>query len=185
MNTDKDHILSELMLIRYRQGDVHALDELVRYWENRLFYYIMRLVSNEEDAWDALQETWFALVKNIHNFRESRSLVLWLYKTARNKSMDRLRKRYSDRSMSIDCEEMAEVEDPTEAFSIEDAEVVHKALENLPLHQREVLTLYFLEEMSIEEISKVVAIAVGTVKSRLHYAKKALQAILEEEGLSR
>ncbi|MDO8586719.1 MAG: sigma-70 family RNA polymerase sigma factor [Armatimonadota bacterium] len=170
------------MLIRYRRGDIAALDELVRLWEDRLFYYIRRLVNDEEDAWDALQDTWLALVKGIGKLRETSGLAPWLYKTARNKAMDRLRSKYDDRTVSFDCEEVPEVADGPEEFAFEDAELAHTALAKLSLCHREALTLYFLEDLTIDEISQVLGIALGTVKSRLHYAKKALKAILEEEG---
>ncbi len=182
MNSQKDLILSELLLIRHRRGDAAAMDELVTLWEGRLFYYIMRLVSNEEDAWDALQDTWLAFVKGVDKLRDPHALVLWLYRTARHKAMDRLRTRYDDRSVSMDGEEVPEVDEGGEEFGFEDAELVHSKLAELSLPHREVLTLFFLEDLSIEEISQVLESAPGTVKSRLHYAKKALRTILEEEG---
>lgn len=183
VNRRKDHILTEMLLIRYRRGDHSALDELVKLWEAKLFYYIMRLVSSEEDAWDGLQETWLALTKNIGKLRESRSLVLWLYKTARHKAMDRLRERYSEQTVPMEYEDLSAVEDPKETFAFEDAELVHNALAQLSPHQREVLTLYFLEDLSIDEISQVLSVAPGTIKSRLHYAKKAMRTILEGEEI--
>jgi RNA polymerase sigma-70 factor, ECF subfamily len=182
LNTDKDRIVSELLVIRYRRGDTAALEELVRLWEHRLFYYISRLVSNEEDAWDALQDTWLALVRSIGKLRGTSGLAPWLYKTARNKAIDRLRGRYNDRTVSIECDDVPEMADGPDEFAFENAELAHQALARLSLPHREALTLFFLEDLTIEEISQVLAIAPGTVKSRLHYAKKAVKAILEEEG---
>jgi RNA polymerase sigma-70 factor, ECF subfamily len=182
LSAEKDRIISELLLIRYRRGDTTALEELVRLWEGRLFYYVRRLVDDEEDAWDALQETWLALVKGIGRVREAGNLAPWLYKTARNKATDRLRSRYDDRTLSIDCEDITDAGVSLSDFSFEDAELAHAALAKLSLCHREALTLFFLEDLTIDEMSQVLAIAPGTVKSRLHYAKKALKSILEEEG---
>lgn len=184
MNTDKDQIYSELLLIRYRRGDDSALEELIRYWEKRLFYYISRLVDNEEDAWDALQDTWVALVRNIRKLRKPRSLVMWLYTIARNSAMNKLRARYSDNELLVESGKMVKVGEQTEKLSFEDAHQVHQAMQKLSLPHREVLTLSFLEDFSIDEISKVLSISSGTVKSRLHYAKRALRAILEEEEIA-
>jgi RNA polymerase sigma-70 factor (ECF subfamily) len=181
-NPERDRTISELLLIRYRRGDAAALDELVRLWEDRLFYYIRRLVSDEEDACDALQDTWLALVKGIGKLRNPNGLATWLYKTARNKAMDRLRSKYSDRTVLMECEDIAEVAEGPEEFAFEDAELAHSALAKLSLCHREALTLHFLQDLTIDETSQVLRIAPGTVKSRLHYAKKALRAILEEEG---
>jgi RNA polymerase sigma factor (sigma-70 family) len=179
--TAKDHILSELLLIRYQQGDTSALDELVKQWQDRLFYYIRRLVTDEDDAWDALQDTWVALVRNIGELRNQRSVVMWLYKIARHKAMDRLRKRYRDHTVSIDDDVVPEVEEQTDTFTFEDAEQVHCALGKISEHHREVLTLFFLADLSIDEIAEVLDIAIGTVKSRLHFARKALRSAIEEE----
>ena len=182
MNTERDRIVSELLLIRCRRGDAAALDELIRLWEDRLFYYIRRLVSDEEDTWDALQDTWLAVVKGVGKLRDTSSVVSWLYKTARNKAMNRLRSRYDDRTVSMDCEDFSDDVESSEEFTVEDAELAHAALAKLSLPHREVLTLFFLEDLSIDEMSQILAVAPGTVKSRLHYAKKALKAILEKEG---
>ena len=169
------------MLVRYGRGDTSALDELVKHWESRLFYYIMRLVSNEDDGWDALQDTWFALIGSISKPWEPRDLVLWLYKTARHKAMDRLRERYKNRTLSVECEEISEVGERVETFAFEDAEQVHRALGKISAPHREALTLFFLEDLSVAEIAKVLGIATGTVKSRLHFARKALRAVIEAE----
>lgn len=181
MNAERDRVVSELMLVRYRRGDASALGELIEHWEDRLFYYIKRLVSDEDDAWDALQNTWLALVRSIDKLREPRDLALWLYKTARHKAMDGLRERYRDRAVLAECEEITEVEERAETFTFEDAQQVHHALAKISLPHREVLTLFFLQDLSILEIAAVLGVAIGTVKSRLHFARKALRAVIEAE----
>ena len=180
MNSSKDKIYTELLLIKYRRGDNSALEKLTSFWEQKLFYYISRLVDNEEDAWDALQDTWLALIKNISKVREPKSFVMWLYRTARNNAMNKLRLRYSDKKFLEENEVLIKTDDDTETFNFEDAQQVHLAMSRLSLNHREVLTLYFLEDLSIEEISGVLTAAPGTIKSRLHYAKCALRRILEE-----
>jgi RNA polymerase sigma factor (sigma-70 family) len=184
LNTEKDRIVSELLLIRYLRGDTSAFDELVRHWQGRLFYYVMRLLSNEEDAWDALQDTWIAVARNAGKLSEPHSLVPWLYKIARNKAVDRLKTRYDQQAVSMDCDDIAAAEEDVGITSFADADLVHAALEKVSLGHREVLTLYFLRDLTMEEISQVLAVAPGTIKSRLHFAKKALRAVLEEEGLT-
>ena len=181
MSTERDRILSELMIVRYRAGEPSALGELVKHWESRLFYYIMRLVSNEDDAWDALQDTWFALARTIDRLRDPRGLVVWLYKTARHKAMDRLRERYNHRTVSIESEDVSEVEERVDTFTFEDAQQVHSALGRISVPHREALTLFYLEDLSIAEIAEVLGIATGTVKSRLRSARKALRAVIERE----
>ena len=65
---DKQRIYRELLFLRCKRGERQALEELVRDWEPRLFYYVRRLVRTEEDAWDVLQQTWTKVLKGIRTF---------------------------------------------------------------------------------------------------------------------
>ena len=181
MSTEKELVYYELLVLRCRRRDEGALEELIRHWEKRLFYYIRRLVSDEEDAWDVLQETWLKVVRQIGSLRQARSLPMWLYRIARNTAMSRLRGRYADRSVFDDEQTAADVPEQANSFTFEDAEQVHSGLSRISLPHREVLTLFFLQDLSIDEIAEVLEVAPGTVKSRLHFAKKALRAVIEQE----
>jgi RNA polymerase sigma-70 factor (ECF subfamily) len=181
--SDSERIYNELLALRCRRGDTGALEELVRHWEKRLFYYIRRLVSDEEDAWDVLQETWLKVIRGIRGLRTPDRLPVWLYTIARNTAMTRLRGRYADRD-AIEDAEIADMEADSEPFTFEDAALIHYALGRISLPHREALTLHFLEGMSVEEIADVLGVPAGTVKSRLHFAKRALRAVLEEEAES-
>jgi RNA polymerase sigma-70 factor, ECF subfamily len=181
VRSNKESIQNELLALRCRRGDEGAIEELIRLWEGRLFYYIRRLFSDESDAWDVLQETWISVVRGIRKLRDPKALSPWLYRTARNQAMNQLRKRYRDRDLfpedPPDPDDFACVEEN----GFEEAERVHYALDQIPLHHREVLTLHFLEDLSLAETSEVLGIQEGTVKSRLHYAKRALREVLEKE----
>jgi len=180
--TPKEQVYYELLILRCRRQDRSAQQELVACWEQRLFYYIRRLMDDEEEAWDALQETWLSALKSIGSLREPAGLPAWLYRIARNKAMDRLRRKCAEREMLIDEEDASETGVPDETLDLHNAQVVHEALGRLSILHREVLTLFFLEDLSIAEMSDVLQTSPGTVKSRLHHAKRALRAILEEEG---
>jgi RNA polymerase sigma-70 factor (ECF subfamily) len=178
--TEKELVYNELLVLRVRRGDRSALEEMVRHWGNRLFYYIRRLLDNDEDAWDAHQETWLKVVRNIGSLKEPRVFPMWLYRIARNTAISHLRGRYADRA-AIDDSELSDVEADSNSFTFEDAEQVHYALGRISLPHREVLTLFFLEDLSLDEIAAVLDVPVGTVKSRLHFAKRALRSIIEQE----
>lgn len=181
MITDRERIYNQLLVLRCRRQEPGAMEELVRNWEKRLFYYIRRLVSDEEDACDVLQETWLKAIRGIATLREPGSLPMWLYRIARNTAMSRLRGRYADQAMIE--EEPGEIADNGDSFTFEDAEQVHYGLSRISLPHREVLTLFFLEDLSIDEIAELLGVASGTVKSRLHFARKALRAVLEQEAV--
>lgn len=179
--TEKERIAAELLLFRCRRGDGDAFREIVRTWEKRLFYYIRRMVSEEQDAWDILQETWVSVLQGIGGLRNPASLPAWLYSIARRRVMDHMREAYAHHSS--DEAENGTIEDiPDQSPAPGDAERVHRALERLSPAHREALTLHFLEDFSIEEIAGIVGVAPGTVKSRLHYAKLSLRAVLEREA---
>ncbi|HET6455427.1 MAG TPA: sigma-70 family RNA polymerase sigma factor [Armatimonadota bacterium] len=181
MITDRERIYNELLVLRCRRREDGAMEELVHRWEKRLFYYIRRLVSDEEDACDVLQETWLKAIRGIATLRDPGILPMWLYRIARNTAMSRLRGRYADKAVIED--EPGEIPDNGDSFTFEDAEQVHYGLSRISLPHREVLTLYFLEDLSVDEIAEVLGVASGTVKSRLHFAKKALRAVLEQEAV--
>jgi RNA polymerase sigma-70 factor (ECF subfamily) len=180
MLSDRQILECELLVAQCQQGDTSAFESIVRMWERSLFYYLRRLASSEEDAWDLLQETWLKTYRSIGSLRDPRSLPSFLYTTARNAAVSRLRNGKLGRELTCPLDEDA-LEMPCDDASVfDDAEHVHHALDRLPLQHREILTLYFLEDLSHEEIARLLGIPLGTVKSRLHYAKAAIQKILQE-----
>jgi RNA polymerase sigma-70 factor (ECF subfamily) len=169
----------EALLRRCRAGDREALEELIRCWERKLFYYIRRLVADEADAWDVLQQTWARVIKGIHGVRDSEKLVPWLYRVARNTALTHrasllARERWVDRRATV--EDIAEDEIQESRWTPEE---VHRGLATVSVHHRDALTLFFLQDLSINEIAGVLGVSEGTVKSRLFYAKRALREALE------
>lgn len=182
MITGKESIYYELLILRCKRREKEALEELIHNWERRLFYYVRRLVDNEQDAWDILQEIWLKVVRSIKSLREPRRLPAWLYRIARNTAMSYFRTQHSKIVLINEDENTSYIDGNDEHFHFEDAEQVHYGLGQISLPHREVLTLYFLHDISLEEIAEVLNIPLGTVKSRLHYAKSALRTVLEKEG---
>ena len=181
MPRDKDAVARELLAVRCRRGDRAALEELIRTWERPLLYFIRRLVRDEADAWDALQKTWVRVLRGISSLSDPRSLAPWLYRVARNTALSHARLRPPPHE-SLEEHPDAVADDPTSGRAeFEDAEQVHRGLLALSLPHREVLTLFFLEDLSVEEVATVLGVPAGTVKSRLHYAKQALRKVLERE----
>lgn len=179
--TKKQAIYYELLVLRCRRGQKDALEELVRGWEKQLFYYIRRLVDNEQDAWQILQETWVKVLRGIRRLRQPSKLPVWLYSIARKTAISHLRRKYTKQAVLEQNANLCDIEDDSNNLVFENAEQVHYGLGQVSLPHREVLTLFFLQDLGVEEISEVLEIPVGTVKSRLYYAKRALKAVLEEE----
>jgi RNA polymerase sigma factor (sigma-70 family) len=179
---DKDLIYQELLVLRCQRGDRDALQELVVTWERRLFYFLRRLGSEEQDAWDLLQQTWLKVLRGISALRDARQLAPWLYCIARNTAINHGQMRSLHRERLEELPPATDSEEDPGPRNYDDVEQIHHGLLQLPLTHREVLTLYFLESMTIEQIAQVLEVPPGTVKSRLYHAKRALRNILTKEN---
>ena len=176
---EQDKLSNAILVLRCQRRDESAFRELVNRWEPRLYYYLRRIVENENDVWDTLQETWLAVFQNIRKLQDPLKFSTWLYQISHNKAVSLLRKENRYTQMTVD--KVAEYCESNTTVSVvnEQAELVHKALEKLKLAHREVLTLHFLEGFSIREMAWVIGISEGTAKSRLYYAKNELQKALK------
>ena len=174
---DKQILESALLVVRWQQGDHGAFEGIVKLWERSLFYYLRRLTSSEADAWELLQETWLKTLRSLKSVRDPRALPAFLYRTARNAAISRLR-RPEFFQLDSSTVGFCDGAHPDPAIDFDNAEEIHCALEQLPLLQREALTLFFLQELSLEEMAVLLGVPIGTVKSRLHYAKQAIREIL-------
>jgi RNA polymerase sigma-70 factor (ECF subfamily) len=181
LNESSDRILDDLLARRCKRGDAQAWRAVVERYDKRLLYFIRRLVDDERDCWDVLQQTWLSALSSIARLGEPRALRTWLFRIARNESVNHLRRsgRRMEATDSPAVESALDDSTDEEIFSTETAEHVHAALGKLSLPHREVLTLHLLEDASIEEIAAVLDVPPGTVKSRLYYARLALREQLE------
>jgi RNA polymerase sigma-70 factor (ECF subfamily) len=177
MTPDRRILETELLVTRHQRNDPAAFPALVELWERPLFYYLRRLVDGEQDAWDLVQETWLKTVRALPGLRDPRAFPAFLYTTARRSALTRRRGLdHQANDPPVDDPPAPDTNDPVARF--DNVEQVHRALGQLPLPQREALTLFFLQDLSIEEMSQVLGVPEGTVKSRLHYAKQAVRKIL-------
>jgi RNA polymerase sigma-70 factor (ECF subfamily) len=178
-NQDRELIELELLLLRCRRGRPNAFEELIARFERPLLYFIRRIVGNEPGAWDALQKTWIRVFAGLPKLSTTLELKAWLYRVARNTALNHVRDE--GRHAAVHVNDLLELSPPKgNCFSADDAEEVHRALDLLDLGDREILTLHFLEEFSVDEVAGVLGIPAGTAKSRLHTARKRLRAILEK-----
>ena len=172
-------VQSQLLLLRHRGGDRAAVAELVAMWERPLLYYLRRLLTREEDAWDALQETWLRVVRELPRLRDDRAFPAWAYAIARRVALGMLRRAQALEPLPEDEGDAAIAAADPPSLRGFDALDIHRALERLSLAHRDVLALHFLEGFSIAEIATITGAAEGTVKSRLFHARRALHARLE------
>jgi len=182
VNRSSREIYDELLVTRCRRRDLAAWDELVNRWNGRLLYYLRRLIDHEQDATNALQEVWLHAFRGLRSLQDGSRLAPWLYTIARRTAMNHFRSDYARRE-ETDSEAIADETDdvPDEQLRLENAELVHFGLGQLGLPEREALTLFFLEDLTIGEIAGLLEIPAGTVKSRLFKARRDLRRVLEKE----
>jgi RNA polymerase sigma-70 factor (ECF subfamily) len=173
MSRDREAVARELLAVRCMRGDRAALDELARAYHRRLLYFVRRLGAGEADAADVLQDVWMRVVGGVHRLADPRSLVPWLYRVARNAA------RTHARDADPPHEPLADPPAAADPPRLEDAEAVHRGLLRLSRPHREVLTLFFLEDLSVDEAAAVLGVPPGTVKSRLFHARQALRKVLD------
>jgi RNA polymerase sigma-70 factor, ECF subfamily len=172
----------QLPVQQARSGSPEAWDVLFRRYQLPLYAYVFELVHHEQTSLDVVQETFINAVRHIGGLREDRKFGGWLFGIAHQKCIQRWRKY--DREAML-REEFAAAppefeEGPDELLVRHEQEAEFmKLLGQLPPPQRSVLLLHFVEEFSLDEIAAITGAQLGTVKSRLHYAKRALRKLLE------
>ncbi len=167
-----------------REGIPEAWDTLFRRYQLPLYAYVFELVRHEQTSLDVVQETFIAAVRHLGSLRDDAKFGSWLFGIAHQKCIQRWRRQGRE---EIPSDELGELPDepenrPDELLirSEQEAEFMN-LLNRLPLPQRSVFLLHFVEDFSIEEIARITGTPVGTVKSRLYYAKKALRELVEGE----
>lgn len=167
-----------------RAGEPDAWDILFKRYQLPLYVYVFELVRSEQTSLDVVQETFIAAVRHIGSLREDDKFGSWLFGIAHQKCVQRWRKRAREEMLQDELAEVsAEFENAPDDLLIrqeQEAEFM-QLLNQLSLPQRSVMLLHFVEDFSLEEIAGITGVHIGTVKSRLHYAKRALRKLLEEK----
>lgn len=181
-NADESEGTELQWVARCKDGDDSAWNPLFARWNNRLLFYLRRLVTDDQAARGLLQEVWVKAIKNIGSLRDNAAFAPWIYRIARNAAISHLRQKHqqSDRHEPGDAERLID-DDIPDNIRMENTEIVHFALQEIGLAEREILTLYFLKDLTTAEIANLLEIPAGTVKSRLHKARGALRRVIERE----
>ena len=177
MTDQEDRLKERLLVLRCQTGDEDAYRELVSRFGPRLTYFLRKLVARIDKADDLVQEVWLDVLRQLPRLQDAGAFRTWLYRIAHGKAMLDCRR---NGRLPATTPDFANIAGPAEdSFAPEDVARIHLALDQLEPLQREVLVLRFLEELSYEDISQIVECPVGTIRSRVHYAKAHLRRILE------
>ena len=185
----------KVLIQRASSGDMEAFETIVRGSEKLLYNYALRMLCSREDAGDAVQETYLKAYTGLKGFRGQSRLSVWLCRILNNVCVDMLRKRRNTVSLSQPPAEGKEEEgdpeadvpderfDPAALLERKDLrERVRDAVESLPEDFRAPLLLREYGDHSYEEISRILSLDMGTVKTRIFRARKKLCALLAKDG---
>ena len=182
MTTNNDQYIIEKII----NGDTNAYSVLVDRYKDLVYTLALRMVKNREEAEEVSQDTFIKVYKSLGKFKGDSKFSTWIYKVAYNTCLDRI-KKYKKEHLSIQIDEFTErhlktVE--TVLDTIEKAEkskAIKQCLELLPSDDAFLLTLFYFEEQSLEEIAEIIGLTANNVKVKLFRSRKKLAKIMEQQ----
>ena len=180
------------LLMRARRGDLSAYDELVRRHQQRIYATIYHMTANHEDANDLAQDTFIKAFAALKSFKGGSSFYTWVYRIAVNKPLNFQKSRKRHAAMSLNDRDLHAENDPDLVALVSDKtprrdaqlselqEKLNEAMLKLSEQHRLVVTLHDVQGVPHEEIAKIMDCNVGTVRSRLFYARQQLQGFLAD-----
>ncbi|TCC58315.1 sigma-70 family RNA polymerase sigma factor [Kribbella pittospori] len=162
------------VVVRAQLGERDAVAELVRGWHESMWRFVRRMLGRDDAADDVSQEVWLAVVRGLPRLKEPERFAAWLFTIARRSVVNQLRDKYADQPQTPSYDE------PDPADQVVGSVDVMRLVDRVPMLEREVLVLFHLEDLSLEECAEVLAVPMGTVKSRLHRARRLLRGVATE-----
>jgi len=177
---ERVEIQDQILVLRCQQGDGDAFAELVGRWHRRLLAHALRITGDPEAAGDVVQETWVAAIKGLSKLADADAFPCWIHQIVTHKGADWVRRARRQRGLTAQLaareRDGAVRPRPGRGAAIE---TLSDALAYLPPIHRAVISLYYVEGFTTDEIAGIVGISRGTVKSRLHAARERIRAIVE------
>ncbi len=162
----------DLLVLAAQDGDQEAFTKIYQLYQQPLLRYAFKVCNNRESAQDAVQEAWIKLAKSIRKLDDPSALRSWLYRLVRFSSIDLMRKLNRHKENAVVFEE-GRYSDTNEEPSNDDE--LRLAINRLPTIEKQMIHLFYLDELKIREIAIVLGIPDGTVKSRLNRARRLLK----------
>jgi RNA polymerase sigma-70 factor (ECF subfamily) len=183
-------ITDEELIKRFQEGDTDAFTELVLRYKDPLYSYVLRMLKDRVNAEDIVQETFVRVYRNRKKYQQIAKFSTWIYTIAINLTKTELRRQNLRRFMSLS----GGVTDNGKSFELPDQKInlekstedtivgehIRMAIDKLPKTFKEVIVLRDIQELSYEEISKILGVPLGTVKSRVNRGRTRLQKLLSK-----
>ena len=177
--------MDDLYLRLVLEGNVSKFSYFIEKYKNMAFSIAFRIVENREDAEEIVQDAFLKAFRSLEKFRRDAKFSTWLYRIVVNSALSRRRSKQPKPSM-IDVDDAADtvVEDVESAYrhlaAVEQQQMIHQALNELNVEDRLLLTLYYLNENSVDEIAEITDITQGNIKMKLHRARTKMYSILHK-----
>lgn len=171
-----------IALMQHQRSQEKGLQMMMDVYQSRLYWHIRRLVVEHEAAQDILQDTFIKAYQNFHQFKQDSKLYTWLYRIATNEALQHLNKQKRMQKPDEDAEYYMQnlVAENAAADADEIQILLQKAIQSLPEKQRLVFTMRYYDELPYEEMSRILDMSVGTLKTNYHYAKQKIEDYIKD-----
>lgn len=178
---------SESRLIeKAKSGDIDAFTELLYLYNDKIYHLAYRMLGNSHEAEDVSQETFLRVYTNLERYDDKYKFSTWVYRIATNLCIDRIRKKKADFSLDDNWNSEEEMDlyskipnysksPEDEVISNEEQEILQNAISNLPPKYRAIMTLRYVNDLSVQEIGDITNLSKATVKTRLHRGREYLR----------
>ena len=182
MTRKPQDVFNELLVLQCQGGDTAAMEVLARQWHPLMLRHAFRFTRRSDAAEEIAQDAWLAIVRGLDRLHDPAVFRGWVYRIVSNKARDWIRRTQARRNLTARVEREPVPASHTEGADHEGAiRRLHAALETLPEDRRALLSMHYLEEMGVQEISLALGVPAGTVKSRLFHARKQLKQCLADQ----
>lgn len=176
----KDQALDAFLVASARVGDHRRFALLVERWDPKLTAHAWRLLHDEEQARDVVQESWADIIRGLRRLRDDAAFAAWAYRIVSRRCANLIGRAIRRRALA-DALAKEPALDEGEGWADLDKQRVRAAIASLPPDQKSAIALFYLEEMSVAEVAVALDVPAGTVKTRLMHARRKLRAALEGE----
>jgi RNA polymerase sigma-70 factor (ECF subfamily) len=174
----------EVLIEKFRAGQVESFNELVRRYQERVYWIARRIVSSHEDADDIVQDVFIRVHEGLKDFRSESGFYTWIYRITVNVALNAVRARKTKMLLRLDDVGEQQDGDASPAERLEESEyqaAVQHAIQKLPAKQKIVFMMRFQDELPYEEIAKILKKSVGGLKANYFHALKKIQESVRQE----
>jgi len=171
----------EILVSRFKAGDNSALNELVKKWHGKFCAKALWITKDAEMSKDLAQDSWKVIIDKIQDLKQNNKFGAWALRIVYSKSFDALRNKNKERLQQARIKHELKIKQIPDTENVELRQQMLKSIESLSVEKQEIIKLFYLEDYTLKEISKILDISEGTVKSRLFHAREQLKKLLKKK----